>query len=274
MDALLSPVYGSLSERRAATLLIRISVVLIIPFILLLKGACVSFQQDEEKLVPNPIVRQHARAIKPDDVAFLRFYGLELYWMKDNPLDVDDPKLIAQFLAALRNAYGSPSDEIPKNRIHNLEIYWKPHGGKYRDPLKFFPFEAHRPVDCFGLEFWKLLGTPLGEFRAKQIRKIVLEKGPEVKSIEVGGDSGIVKLTQHADMDRVLKALSMLDARAFSYNKRSDCCLTFSLYIGPRTLDTIEIAFPVARAPWPGSDEKPPLPDDLWKYCSKQRNPP
>ncbi len=133
--------------------------------------------------VPDQEIRSLAGRIPADQVAYLRFDGLEFIEFGDGSesVTVRDRQLIRQFMMALRYAERDPTS--PRLEMDTFEIHLKPRRGHHRREISLL-FHPHDPKYCFGPEFWAAL-IALGLHQSAERREQVKRIAPQVRSIKL-----------------------------------------------------------------------------------------
>ncbi|MCW3060910.1 MAG: hypothetical protein JWQ02_2731, partial [Capsulimonas sp.] len=131
-------------------------------------------------LVPDRWTRERVKNISSQDVQYLEFDELS-FLNFGQPTRITDKAFILQVLTALSMAVGR--EEAYTNRVHRMEVVFKPLAGKRREPL-LFHFCAPSPLDSFGPQFQQCL-VGLGRFEAILVRSKARDVADQAVNVEI-----------------------------------------------------------------------------------------
>ena len=159
------------------------------------------------QMVPDPYTRAKAQCLAVGGIEYVSLEGPEV---GEPTVIVTDQKLIAQFLDALRHAYGYGGSVVPGNRVDTIGFHFKPYHNRIVAPVEF-SFAIRDAIDCFGPQFQRLVNGPLAKYRAERFTQWVREKEKDIDRIDIWPAT----ITDPAEIARLLKAFELLDERAF-----------------------------------------------------------
>ena len=193
---------------------------------------------------PDNTTRARARKMNLRDVEYIRVQGPTLGHYGDVAPDITDPKLIAAFLDALKNAETDTSNQTLEtavmDKVDLFEIHFKDQS------VWSFPTKFSIPAYCFGPPFQKAL-VELGKYRAAQFRALLRERGPHLAKAlfnaadEPGAEGAVAKYFQTPPERKALLAeLERLDENAFAYAD-SDLDMEVRLFFDDGTTKSLDL---------------------------------
>lgn len=223
---------------------------------------------------PNSIARQQLAQVEVKDIASMRFTGNAFDLARDEAIEVTNLQDIRTFLVSLRHGrepYGFLQD------IMNVEF--KPVSGQARESVSL-RFDAQNPAMSYNREFYDAVYTILEAAQVKRVRKIVSDNASKVKALVLFGNlrsTDHVIITAPQEIRRLLTAMQQVDVRAFVFTRppQSRLVVYLCLQADPTgdysdLRNAIRISFLPDGLPGSKFKQKPPLPPEIWKYCSSR----
>lgn len=168
-------------------------------------------------IVPDVNTRVIANQIQDGQIDDLRIYGYNFGVSIMNPLLVNDPTLIHQFLMALREATSLRYRYL--DRADTMEIHFK----RSKHPPELLKFCAGLSTSGFGDKFEQVLNT-LAKYQAKKAREEVHALRRDVVAAEVKGDKRII---EGLDLEVFLHELDSTNSRIYAYTDTFVPCTVF-----------------------------------------------
>lgn len=230
----------------------------------------------ETRWYPDKITRAFARKKNLRDVEYIRVQGFSLGHYGDVAPDITDPKLMAGFLDALKNAEIDTPNPLPQDALLSLSDLFEVH---FKDKSVWsFQTLLIVPKYCFGPPFQKAL-VELGKYRTAQFHAMLRERGPHLTkaffyATDEPGTAGDVARDFHTpqELKALLAEFDALDENAFAY-ANADLDMEVRLFFDDGTTKSLDLILRNwSYAPQKQRKNWPPLIGAYLKEVKSKRN--